>query len=297
MIILNNGYFPEHLGPVFLEIFGSITRRRLAAKAAGNKGTADSLKIVINGTYGKLGSIWSIMYAPKLLFHTTIGGQLYLLMLTEALELSGISVVSGNTDGIMIKCPRDKLELMEQIVKWWEDTTGFTTEGKNYNGIYSRDINNYVAVSEADKKGEITIKHKGAYYNPWDDPKENPEFRLKKNPSTTVCITAVDQYLINGTPVEETIRGCKEMRKFIKIQGVKGGAVKDGEYLGSQIRWYYSTEEREKEIIRASNGHIVGTTRGAKPAMELPEIIPDDIDYDWYIAKSQKILKEIGAIE
>jgi hypothetical protein len=297
MIILNNGYYPPHLGPVFLQIYGGITKRRLAAKDAGNKPTADSLKIVINGTYGKLGSVWSIVYAPKLLFHTTIGGQLYLLMLTEALELAGIPVVSGNTDGIMIKCPRHLLDKMEEIVKWWEDTTGFKTEGKNYAGIYSRDINNYIAVSEPDKKGEITIKHKGAYYNPWDDPKENKEFRLKKNPVTTVCIAAVDRYLIDGIPVERSIRECKDMRKFIRIQGVKGGAVKDGEYLGSQIRWYYSTEERGKEIVRASNGHLVGASTGGKPAMQLPESLPDDIDYDWYINKSNKMLKEIGAVE
>jgi hypothetical protein len=297
MIILNNGYFPEHLGRVFLDIYGGITRRRLKAKADGLKAVADSLKIVINGTYGKLGSVYSIVYAPKLLFHTTISGQLYLLMLTEALELEGISVVSGNTDGIMIKCPRDKMERMEQIVKWWEQTTGFTTEGKNYNGIYSRDINNYIAVSEVDKKGEITLKHKGAYYNPWDDPKDNIEFRLKKNPVTTVCIAAVDRYLIDGTPVEDTIRACRDMRKFIRIQGVTGGAVKDGEFLGKQIRWYYSVYERGKEIVRASNGHVVGSSKGGKPAMELPSEFPDDIDYEWYFAKSHKILKEIGAVE
>jgi hypothetical protein len=296
MIILNNGYFPEHLGPVFLQIFGGITRRRLAAKAAGNKGTADSLKIVINGTYGKLGSIWSIVYAPKLLFHTTIGGQLYLLMLTEALELAGISVVSGNTDGIMIKCPRDKLDLMEEIVKWWENVTGFATEGKNYKGIYSRDINNYIAISEPDKKGEVILKHKGAYYNPWDDPKENPEFRLKKNPVTTICIAAVDKYLMDGVPVEETIHACKDIRKFVRMQSVKGGAVKDGEFLGNQIRWYYSEAERGKEIVRATNGHLVGSSTGGKPAMQLPDELPADIDYDWYIAKSHKILKEIGAV-
>ena len=292
MIILLNGYFPEHLGPIFLEIFGAITNRRLKAKADGLKAVADSLKIVINGTYGKLGSIWSIMYAPKLVFHVTVSGQLYLLMLIEALELAGIPVVSGNTDGIMIKCPRDKIELMDQIVKHWEQTTGFTTEGKNFHSIYSRDINNYIAIDE-----KLVVKHKGAYFNPWDDPKENPEKKLHKNPVTTVCIAAVDEYLTKGTPLEDTIYGCKDIRKFTRMQAVKDGAVKDGHYLGKQIRWYYSTEERDKEIVRASNGHLVGSSRGGKPALQLPEELPQDIDYEWYIAKSQKMLKEIGAVE
>ncbi|HEY6020964.1 MAG TPA: hypothetical protein VIY48_13995, partial [Candidatus Paceibacterota bacterium] len=290
-LILNQRYFPEHLGPVFLEIFGAIVSRRLDAKHQGIKAIADSLKIVINGTFGKLGSIWSIVYGPKLLFHTTVGGQLFLLMLAEALELNGISVVSANTDGIMIKCPRDKLELMRQTLKWWEGVTGFKTEGKNYKGLYSRDINNYIAI---DEKG--VVKHKGAYANPWDEKGANPEFKLKKNPNTLVCINAVDALLTNGTPIEKTIRECKDITKFTRMQSVKGGAVKDGEFLGKQIRWYYSTEERKKEIIRADNGHKVGASLGGKPAMQLPDHFPDDMDYDWYIGNSERILKSIGAV-
>lgn len=290
MLILLNQYFPEHLGRIFLEIFGGITKRRLGAKAQGLKAIADSLKIVINGTFGKLGSLWSIVYAPKLMFHVTIGGQLYLLMLAEALELAGIHVVSGNTDGIMIKCPRDKMELMEQIVKWWENETGFSTEGKNFKALYSRDINNYIAIDET-----LVVKHKGAYFNPWNDPKENPEKKLHKNPVTTICIEAVDEYLTKGVPLERTIHDCKDIRKFTRMQAVKGGAVKDGEFLGKQIRWYYSVNERENEIVRAINGHLVGSSRGGKPCMELPDEFPEDVDHEWYVAKSQKILKEIGA--
>lgn len=297
MIILENRYFPEHMGPIFLEIYGGITKRRLAAKAAGNKPVADSLKIVINGTFGKLLSPWSIVYAPKLGFHVTIGGQLFLLMYVEALESHGISVVSGNTDGIMVKCPRTHLPLLEEITKWWERTTGFTTEGKNYRAIYSRDINNYIAI---DEKG--IIKHKGAYANPWNDPKENPEKKLHKNPVTTICIEAVDQYLLNGKPLHDTIYECKDIRKFIRMQSVTDGAVKidnhtgEADYLGKQIRWYYSVAERGNEILRAKNGHKVPSSDGGRPCMQLPESFPNDVDYDWYLARSTRILKDIGAI-
>src|SRR5690606_22672336 len=34
-IILNQGMFPEHLGPVFLQVYRTIVDRRLEAKAAG----------------------------------------------------------------------------------------------------------------------------------------------------------------------------------------------------------------------------------------------------------------------
>jgi hypothetical protein len=61
------------------------------------------------------------------------------------------------------------------------------------------------------------------------------------------------------------------------------------------VRWYYSIEERGKEIIRASNGHMIGKSTGGKPALLLPESFPEDIDYDVYLAESKKILRKIGA--
>lgn len=64
-----------------------------------------TFKIVLNGTFGKLGSKYSFLYSPNLMIQVTITGQLALLMLIEALEAAGISVVSANTDGIVSRCP------------------------------------------------------------------------------------------------------------------------------------------------------------------------------------------------
>ena len=295
-IILNNGYFPEHLGQVFLEIFGGITDRRLRAKAAKQKAIADSLKIVINGTFGKLGSVWSIVYAPKLMFHTTIGGQLFLLMLIEAYELAGIRVVSANTDGVMIKCPRHLLPTLDAITKWWEGVTGFETEGENYRALYSRDVNNYIAISE---KG--TIKKKGAYSNPWaDEAGSNLEKKLHKNPVTTICIRAVEKFLADKIPIEQTIYQSIDIKEFIRIQSVTGGAVKvydesHTEFLGKAIRWYYAKDQLG-EIVYAKNGNKVPKSDGGKPLMQLPNHFPNDVDHEWYIQESKKILRAIGAV-
>jgi DNA polymerase elongation subunit (family B) len=58
------------------------------------------MKIAANGVFGKLGSPWSILYAPHLMVAVTLTGQLALLMLIERAERMGISVVSANTDGV-----------------------------------------------------------------------------------------------------------------------------------------------------------------------------------------------------
>lgn len=231
-IILNQGMYPEHLGPVFLQVYRTIVDRRLEAKANGNKPVADSLKIVINGSFGKFGSKYSILYAPNFLTQTTLTGQLSILLLIEMLEMAGIHVVSANTDGIVIKCPRNGVHLLDQVVAEWERITQYKTEETRYLSLYSRDVNNYIAVKQKFDKAtnkwlEVPdgIKSKGAYANPWNDPK-NLAMRLHKNPTTTVCVEAVEALLIKGTPIDHTIRNETDIRKFVTVRSVKGGAVK-----------------------------------------------------------------------
>lgn len=298
-IILNQGLYPQHLGPGFLRVYANIVARRIAAKAAGLKVKADSLKITVNGSFGKLGSKYSILYSPDLLIQVTMTGQLALLMLIERLEIRGITVASANTDGVVIICPKSRHAELETIIKQWETDTGFQTEEARYLGYYSRDVNNYIAVkAKQDKETKQWtnkpdgVKSKGAYNNPWNDPKQ-AIFRLHKNPQNTVCLDAIELLLTKNVAIVDTIRACKDVRKFVTVRKVSGGAVKDGVYLGASIRWYYATNQTG-EMVAAKTGNKVPRSDGAKPLMDLPAELPDDIDYDWYIQEAQKILKEIG---
>jgi hypothetical protein len=298
-IILNLGLFPKHLGEVFLRVYNELVQRRIEAKQNLLKVIADCLKIVVNGSFGKLGSKWSILYSPDLLMRVTLTGQLCLLMLIERLELRGIRVASANTDGVVILCPKDRYTEMESIFKQWERDTGFVTEETRYLAYYSRDVNNYIAVkAKQDKQTKKWlnvpdgVKSKGAYNNPWNDPKQ-ALFRMHKNPTNTVCLDAIELLLTKNIPVAETIRGCTDVRKFVTVRKVKGGAVKDGEYLGASIRWYYATGQ-SSEMVYAASGNKVPRSDGAKPLMQLPQQLPDDIDYEWYVAEANKILQEIG---
>jgi len=277
-IILNQELYPQHLGRDFLTVYRGIVEQRLKAKAAGDKATSESLKITINGSFGKLGNKHSILYAPDLLIQVTVTGQLTLLLLIERLELAGISVVSANTDGLVIKCKRNRRDLMDSIIAQWEKDTGFNMEGGDYSALYSRDVNNYIAVK---KKGGV--KTKGIFSKPG----------LRKNPQNRIVVNAITKLLTKGTPIKDTILQCTDVTKFLTVRTVKGGAVKDGEYLGSAIRWYRSTEEGG-EIVYAKTGNKVATSDGGKPLMDLPDAMPCDIDYGWYEEETEKILSLIG---
>jgi len=292
-IILNQGLYPQHLGPNFLLVYRGIVERRIRAKREKNKTVADSLKIVINGSFGKLGSKHSILYSPDLLIQVTITGQLSLLLLIERLELAGIPVVSANTDGIVIKCPRTLEPQLDAIVEKWERDTGFETEETLYKALYSKDVNNYLAIKdpstwEEDAELDDKVKTKGVFAKPG----------LSKNPQNEICVIAIKELLINNKAIHETIRECKDIRKFLNVRTVKGGAVKlydpnePGVFLGKAIRWYYG-KDVPGEIVYASSGNKVPKSDGAQPLMDLPDEFPSDVDYDWYEKEALKILKKI----
>ena len=295
-IILNNNLAPRHLGEPFLKIYKKIVERRLSAKAKAGKAKAsgdvkaykhwnsinESLKITINGSFGKLGSKWSCLYAPDLMMQVTITGQLSLLMLAERLEAAGIGVISANTDGIVTKIPRDLEAAAEDIVLEWELDTGYVLEPVDYASINSRDVNNYIAIKENE------IKAKGAYADQSDS-----FYKLRSNPTNEICSNAVKAFLRNGKPVEETIRACADIRQFVNIRTVNGGALKSGNYVGKAVRWYYGADELDA-MFYSTSGNKVPRSDGAVPLMKLPDTMPTDVDFHWYINEAHSILKQIG---
>jgi DNA polymerase elongation subunit (family B) len=278
MIILNCGLYPKHLGEEFLTVYRSIVDRRLEAKRNKDTVTADALKITINGSFGKFGSQYSVLYSPELLIQTTVTGQLSLLMLIEWLESVGIPVVSANTDGIVIKCPRHKLDELSGVIWLWEFFTGFVTEETRYKALYSRDVNNYIAIKEGGG-----VKTKGAYAST----------NLMKSPVGEVCTLAVTEYLENGADIAATIFSCADITKFVTIRQVKGGAQYKGRPIGKVVRWYYGRGATDA-IHYISNGNKVATSDGAIPVMELPDTLPKDIDYHRYIKMATATLADLG---
>jgi len=281
-IILNNELFPPQLGQAFLTAYEEIVNRRLHAKKTGDSVTNNSLKIVINGLFGKFGSMYAMVYSPKLLLQTTITGQLSLLMLIERLELRGIRVVSANTDGVLIKTTKDMQCEIDNICEQWMKDTDYVLEDTNYVRVNFQNVNNYVGIT-ADGK----IKGKSAYAD-----RKGEE--LKSNPKCDVVTSAVHNYLKSNIPIEHTIRECNNVPDFLAVRTVNGGAEKDGEYLGKVVRWYYSGSDTAIHYVK--NGNKVPKSDGATPLMDLTGATVEnmDINYSWYINEAERNLKRLG---
>jgi len=284
-IILTCNLYPEHLGTAFLDVFRGFKNKRVEAKKLKQFTKDKGLKIFINGTSGKLNSVYSNIYSPKCYFQMTLTGQLAILMLAEMIVCQGMKVISANTDGIVIYCRKDQYETLEYWIKYWSELTKFNTEETQYQAYYGRDVNAYFAL-----KLDGSVKVKG----PYSEVGSQSGTQLDNNPITLICSDAIKALLSKGTPIEQTIKECKDITRFITLRNVKSpGAHKNGHYLGKVVRWYYAKGELGT-INTVGTNNKVPMTEGGKPCMDLPETFPNDIDYDKYINITKEILYDIG---
>ena len=210
--LINNGYYPAHLGTAWLEGMRSNYLYRKnelkptisKLKKTGLKDTdeyrhaksmSDGLKLGMNGGgFGKTNSIYSWQYDPLVTFQTTITGQLSLLMLIEAYVDAGIEVVSANTDGVVTRVRPEQRPEYHRIRDWWQDVTKFELERTGYEKIIFSNVNHYIAHI---KSGD------------WEDLKFKGWFEINKewhkNHSKRVVAIALANYFINGVPVQDTI--------------------------------------------------------------------------------------------
>ena len=274
-IILTQKLYPKHLTKAFLEVYRHIVETRIKAKKAGDTVTANTLKIVVNGSFGKFGSPFSVLFGPELMIQVTLSGQLYLLMLIEQMELDGHEVISGNTDGFVTKVRKDRKHEFDKRIAEWEKLTGLDTEETIYSGYYGRDVNNYIAIKPGGK-----TKTKGYFGGDG----------IAKNPAGQIISEAIASQLSGGPDIDSYIRNCTDIRKFVFIRKVEGGCLdQKGDVAGKVIRWYVSKKEF-RPLKYKSNGHVVPNTQGARVFMDLTARFPIDLSYEYYIREAKSIL-------
>lgn len=215
-------------GIKFLEVYEDIYNTRMEAKRNGNKKLADSLKIMLNGTFGKLGSIYCAFYSPDLLLGVTITGQLNLLYLINEIEkVKGAKVKSANTDGILVAYPPSARAGVLAAVEANAKHTGFEYEETQYLKYAAKDVNNYLAVKRGKDGKPNGIKAKGIYAVPEFD----PSVLLKNNPTMNVCSLMAADYLVSGALPEKSIKKYKKMKDFVAIRNVKGGGIQHDKFI------------------------------------------------------------------
>ena len=299
---------PKHLNnAVFVKMVDYFRLTRIKCKhtkdeveqvVAGvhNKLAAEALKIVINAIYGKFGSDTYFLYDRFAQMQVTINGQLMVMMVVEALELAGIHVVSANTDGIIVKLPKDKENEFKDITDAWCAQNKLGADSERYKLFVTRDINNYFDIQSNDK-----VEYKGSL-----DPHQYLK-DLKKGYDMPIVAKAVFEYFANGVSVMETLRNHKDILDFCKTQNVGKQfevvyqKVVDGKVIDvhsqRHVRFYVSTKG---VVIMKENVHDGkrSVLASGKPVIILNKLDDVDIalrniDYKYYYEEAYKIINPI----
>ncbi len=197
------------------EVFENVLETRMKAKASGDKATANALKLVVNTTYGALLNKYNDLFDPLMGRSVCITGQLFLMELAQHLykDIPGLKIVQLNTDGIMVECDESDLEKLNEICDEWQHRTGFELEEDSVVKIAQKDVNNYVEVQPGGK-----AKAKGGYLVKG----VSTVGAFNINNSCCIVATALKEFFVNGTPVEDTINSCDDIFQFQII--AKAGA-------------------------------------------------------------------------
>lgn len=271
-MLIEYGFYPKHLGPEFLEVYSQIRSERIEAKHNGDKIKDSTLKLALNGLSGNLQNEHNFCYSPFAVMQIRINGQLLLLMLAEKLVELGCRIVQANTDGLFVLLKKSVYDKVNIVCREWEQLTKLTLEEDRFEAMYQYTINDYIAVKEgyAKKKHEFRdftavmdpktgdhIKYgatnaKGETYRNMDEIRKDyiktkgmfiTEVLLGKGLSPKIIPEAIIKYFVDEIPVEDTIKGCTDIKKFLMSE--KTGKQWHVEYMNQEIqrtnRFYAST--------------------------------------------------------
>lgn len=240
-----NGYTSRNIPSP--QVYENVLESRMKAKAAGDIATANALKLVCNTTYGCLLNQYNDLYDPLMGRSVCISGQLYLLELARHCyqDIPGLKIVQLNTDGIMVQCRKEYLSQLDEICDEWQSRTGFELETDSVIKIAQKDVNNYVEIQEGGK-----AKAKGGYLVKGI----STVGAFNINNSCCIVATALKEYFVNGTPVEETIENCNDIFQF-QIIAKAGAKYKEA---------YHVVGDKKEQVQKVNRVYATADTKYGK---------------------------------
>ncbi len=277
-------------------------------------------KKMLNALSGAMKDNTNPAYDPRNNNCMCINGQLMLLDLIEHLEvIPGFELIQSNTDGLIVKVPDtdEAFDMMDDICWEWEQRCStplcdILLELDCIHEIFQKDVNNYLWVS-----ADGSVERIGAYVK---------ELSAVDNDLPIINKALVD-YMVNKTPVEQTINQCDDLIMFQKIVKLSDKydwvehehctpvILKKGVRVIKEIYEYPETVKYTYKSYRvfASNSQDDGRLLKRKAIKSKGEKfgntpehcfifnddvngvkVPETLDRGWYIDLAKKRLKQFG---
>lgn len=282
--VTDKGLYPQIL----------VQRTELKSKLTTNpefKDDVDDLKLILNSAGGAMKQKYLSLYDPEQNVRMCFTGQLLLMALCKKMyDLYGADIIQTNTDGICMAIPTDKKREIYGLIKQWEGITNMLFEYTPVQTIWQNNVNNYVLTTKAGK-----IKNVGAWLNYDIDPFHNICFPIIQK--------AMFNYLVHNIPIQDTVLNEKNPMMFLYT--VKRGATFTGtiianhqgtKKLGKINRIYATVSPFGGTIYKVKGQHrqlAPNCPEKAQIYNDVVTVIPNDIDYDWYIKKAQAGLRSL----
>ena len=288
------------------QMYADIIATRVKAKKAGDKPTAEALKLVLNSTYGGMlngqgDTAFNDLYDPLMARSVCISGQLFLLELTEHLvrECPTLKVIQLNTDGIMVSFDDADAPKWDEITQEWQDRTGFELEEDRISKIIQKDVNNYVEVREngleSKVKGGMLVRG------------ISPAGAFNVNNNAVVVAQAIRDYFVTGKDPKETIYEWKNILDFqliAKASGKYSGCYQeraDGVFPVQRCNRVYASKNRHNGTIYKIHKDTGKAQRiaGLPAHCEIDNknvLTLDAVDRDWYVKLARKQIRDFLGI-
>ena len=299
---------------------------RMELKRAGKKKEQAPYKKLLNALSGAMKDKTNPAYDARNNNIMCINGQLMLLDLIEHLEaVEGFELIQSNTDGLIIRIPDtdEAFNQVDDICYEWEsrcstDLCAITLGLDTIKEIYQKDVNNYLWI---DIDGNV--ERKGGYV------KELSAIDY----DLPILNRALVEYMVNKTPVEDTVNSCDDLIEFQKIvklsdvyeyvelehgpshweqkydkRGRKCGKklVYDhhDRFMNKSYRVFASTDPQAGRLLKCrtrADGSFEASKFGNTPDkcfVYNDSVVgvkcPPELDRQWYIDKAKKRLEDYG---
>jgi hypothetical protein len=307
------------------QVFVDTLEDRVKAKKAGDKDTANALKLVLNTTYGTMlngraGVAYNDLYDPLMGRSVCITGQLLLLELSVHLtqECPTLKIIQLNTDGIMVSFDNSDEAKWQEITQEWQDRTGFELEEDFIQKIVQKDVNNYVEVPVGDEKPKVKGGQlvRGVLTNgnidfttmglpPWDN-MTGGAWNINNN--AVIVARAIRDYFVNGTPPEETIAASTNLLDFQLIAKVGGKYTYCYQLVGEdripvqKVNRVYATTDLNCGTIYKT--HAVTGLDSKVPSLPKHCMVDNNnnlsvsvVDRKWYLKLAQKYINDFLGVK
>lgn len=251
-------------------------------------------KLCNNKAYGCMKDKYNPLYDPLMANNICVTGQLALLLLIEMIE-PHCQLIQSNTDGLIVKLPSlDHYDIIDDICYQWECMTGVKLAfDPIITKIYQKDVNNYLFINEF---GDV--ESKGAYVK---------SLNTLDN-DLPIVNKALKEYMINGTPLEDTINKADKLidfQKIIKLTGKYDYMKLDRRTYTNKCFRVFASNRDSTPIYKCKLKNNDTQDKCDKVAntphkcfmwnddvTDVP--VPEYLDREWYIQLAHERLRQFG---